>query len=104
MNNPIRFSTNWDDICTPRIGLAKLTRTAFSGGDLRPLWHQLMDKVTEDAAGAGLGMDLSLISQLLGDQPTGLALQLESLAYQRLYRSPCTAAKPTLRVLAFAAV
>ena len=101
---PVTLSARWDEVCTPRIGLADLTRTAFMGGDLRPLWHDLMGKVTEDAAGAGMGMDLSVISQLLGDQPTGLALQQESLMHQRLYQSPCAAATPRLRVLAFAAV
>ena len=104
MSDRVILSANWDEICTSRIGLASLTRTAFGGGDLRPLWHQLMDKVTEDAAGAGMGMDLSVISQLLGDQPTGLALQLESLSHRRLYRLPCGVKRPGLRVLAFAAV
>jgi hypothetical protein len=104
MSETVNLSATWDAICPPRIGLVSLTRTAFTGGDLRPLWHQLMDKVTEDAAGAGMGMDLSVISQLLGDQPTGLALQLESLSHQRLYRSSCGTDRPRLRVLAFAAV
>jgi hypothetical protein len=92
-----------DLLCTPRIGVAQLTRQAFDGKDLRPLWHSLMEKVTDDAAGAGIGMDLSVISQLLGDQPTGLAMQAETLTHQTLFRSPCRAARPSLRVLAFAA-
>ena len=104
MSEGIKLIANWDAVCTPRIGLVSLTRTAFAGGDLRPLWHQLMDQVTEDAAGAGMGMDLSVISQLLGDKPTGLALQLESLSHRRLYRLPCRTNRPGLRVLAFAAV
>ena len=104
MTTSVNLTANWDAICTPRIGLASLTHTAFDGVDLRPLWHQLMGKVTDDAAGAGMGMDLSVISQLLGDQPTGLALQLESLSHRRLFRSPCQAGKTGLRVLAFAAV
>ena len=63
---------------------------AFNGRDLRPLWHALMDKVTDDAAGAGMGMDLSVISQLLGDKPTGLACNSEGHArLPALYRSPC---------------
>jgi hypothetical protein len=94
----------WDGICTPRLGVAKLTRMAFEGQDLRALWHELMEKVIDDAAGAGMGMDLSIIAQLLGDKPTGLAIQNEVLAYQRFYRSPCSASKPRLRVLALAAV
>ena len=98
------FTPHWDDVCTARMGVAQLTQMAFSGKDLRPLWHELMDKVTDDVAGSGIGMDLSVISQLLGDQPTGLALQNESLALHRLYRSPCAKKPARLRVLAFAAV
>lgn len=64
----------------------------------------MMDRVSDDTAGSGIGMDLSVISQLLGDQPTGLSLQDESLALRRLYRSPCAKSPPRLRVLAFAAV
>jgi len=91
------------NIATDRLGVAKLTRLAFAGTDLHPLWHALMEKVTDDAAGAGIGMDLSVIAQLLGDQPTGLAIQKEVLTYQTLFRSPCAASRPGLRVLALAA-
>ncbi|MGC9954880.1 MAG: hypothetical protein ABSD21_11460 [Rhizomicrobium sp.] len=87
--------------CADRIGVARLTKMAFDGVNLRPLWHELMAKVTDDAQGAGSGMDLSIIAQLLGDQATGLAIQKEVLAYQRLFRLPC--ATPRLRVLALAA-
>jgi hypothetical protein len=45
-----------------------------------------------------------VISQLLGDKPTGLAIQKDTLALQRLYHSPCAVERPRLRVLAFAAV
>ncbi|MDE2134001.1 MAG: hypothetical protein KGM97_03305 [Alphaproteobacteria bacterium] len=90
-------------ICCDRIGVAKLTKMAFDGVNLRPLWHELMEKVTDDAEGAGIGMDLSVIAQLLGDQATGLAIQKEVLGYQRLFRSPCATPTPRLRVLALAA-
>jgi hypothetical protein len=103
MSKPLVFTPHWEDVSTSRIGVAQLTEMAFLGKDLRPLWHELMDKVTDDAAGAGMGMDLSVISQLLGDKPTGLALQDETLALRCLFRSPC-AKTPRLRVLAFAAV
>jgi hypothetical protein len=104
MTSSILLSERWDEICTPRMGVAQLTQMAFEGQDMRKLWHELMDKASDDVAGSGLGMDLSVISQLLGDQPTGLAIQMEMLALQRLYRSPCSAASPRLRVLALAAV
>lgn len=89
--------------CADRIGVAKLTKMAFDGFDLRPLWRELMAKATDDPQGAGIGMDLSVIAQLLGDQATGLAIQKEVLGYQRLFRSPGAAPAPRLRVLALAA-
>ena len=104
MTPPILLSKEWDAVCTPRMGVAQLTQMAFARQDLRALWHELMDKATDDVAGSGMGMDLSVISQLLGDQPTGLAIQNDTLALQRLYRSPCNTDKPGLRVLALAAV
>jgi hypothetical protein len=86
-----------------RIGFAKLTTMAFSGIDLRPLQQELMSKVADGTAGAGEGLDLSLISQLLGDKQGGMAIQAEVLAFHQLYRSPCSVEKPKLRVLALAA-
>jgi hypothetical protein len=100
----IALSNLWDDICTPRMGVAQLTQMAFEGRDMRALWHELMETATDDVAGSGTGMDLSVISQLLGDKPTGLAIQKDTLTLQRLYRSPCAVERPRLRVLAFAAV
>jgi hypothetical protein len=90
-------------ICADRIGFAKLTTMAFRGIDLRPLRDALMAKVAGGTAGAGEGLDLSLIAQLLGDKAIGLAIQAEVLAFHQLYRSPCSALKPKLRVLALAA-
>jgi hypothetical protein len=86
-----------------RIGFARLTTMAFGGTDLRPLREQLLAKVADGTAGAGDGLDLSLITQLLGDKPMGLAIQAEVLGFHRLFRSPCSAATPKLRVLALAA-
>ena len=100
----VTLSADWAACCTPRMGVARLTRMAFEGQNLRPLWDTLMDKATDDVAGSGMGMDLSVISQLLGDKDTGLAIQKDTLALQRLYCSPCTAGRPRLRVLALAAV
>ena len=90
-------------LAADRIGFARLTTMAFGGIDLRPLQHHLMSKVADGTAGAGEGLDLSLIAQLLGDKRMGLAIQAEVLAFHQLFRSPCSAAKPKLRVLALAA-
>jgi hypothetical protein len=89
--------------CADRIGFAKLTTMAFGGTDLRPLRDELISKVAGGTAGAGEGLDLSLIAQLLGDKQTGIAIQAEVLAFHQLFRSPCSAEKPKLRVLALAA-
>src|SRR5580700_10798389 len=89
--------------CADRIGFARLTTMAFGGTDLRPLRDQLMLKVAAGTAGAGEGLDLSLIAQLLGDKPTGMAIQAEVLAFHQLFRSPCSVENPNLRVLALAA-
>ena len=89
--------------CADRIGFARLTTMAFGGTDLRPLRDQLISKVVAGTAGAGEGLDLSLIAQLLGDKPTGMAIQAEVLAFHQLFRSPCSSEKPSLRVLALAA-
>jgi hypothetical protein len=89
--------------CADRIGFARLTTMAFVGTDLRPLRDQLMSRVAAGTAGAGEGLDLSLIAQLLGDKPTGMAIQAEVLAFHQLFRSPCPVEKPKLRVLALAA-
>jgi glutathione synthase/RimK-type ligase-like ATP-grasp enzyme len=89
--------------CADRIGFAKLTTMAFDGIDLRPLRDQLIAKVAAGTADAGDGLDLSLIMQLLGDKPTGLAVQADVLAFHQLFRTPCGAQQPKLRVLALAA-
>ena len=89
--------------CADRIGFARLTTMAFGGTDLRPLRDQLIAKVAAGTAGPGEGLDLSLIAQLLGDKPTGMAIQAEVLAFHQLFRSPCSAENPGLRVLALAA-
>jgi hypothetical protein len=89
--------------CADRIGFAKLTTLAFGGTDLRPLRDELIAKVAGGTAGAGDGLDLSLIAQLLGDKQTGIAIQAEVLAFHQLFRSPCLSQKPQLRVLALAA-
>src|SRR4029077_8939299 len=68
-----------------------------------PLRDELISKVAGGSAGAGEGLDLSLITQLLGDRQTGIAIQAEVLAFHQLYRSPCSSEKPKLRVLALAA-
>jgi hypothetical protein len=89
--------------CADRVGLAKLTTMAATGIDLRPLWHALIAKLMDGTIEAGEGLDLSLIAQLLGDKPAGLAIQHEILKSHQLFRSRCSMQQPPLRVLALAA-
>jgi hypothetical protein len=86
-----------------RIGVAALTKMAFDGLDLGPLWNSLLEDVVRTPSNAAAVMDMSVVAQLLGDQPSGLALQSGALKFERLYRSNCSAGKPRLRVLALAA-
>jgi hypothetical protein len=92
-----------EPLCADRIGFARLTTMAFHGIDLRPLRDELMSKVVDGTAGAGEGLDLSLIAQLLGDKQTGLSIQAEVVGFHQLFRSPCAVKQPKLRVLALAA-
>lgn len=86
-----------------RMGLGQLTRMAFNGVDLVPLWQRLMERAEAGMADAGVYLDLSLMAQLAGSKDIGLALQREVLTLQRLFRSPCPSENPRLRVLALAA-
>jgi hypothetical protein len=92
-----------EPLCADRIGMARLAKLAFDGNDLRPMWRELIAKLLDGSADAGEGLDLSLIAQLLGDKQAGLAIQHEILASHQLFRSPCRAKNPRLRVLALAA-
>jgi hypothetical protein len=92
----------WEQACVARLGLAHLTRQAFQGTDLYPLWTEMMDRVTDDAVGAGLGMDLSVIAQLRGDKSTGLAIQRDSLNLHQIFTTTLQPDKSALRVLALA--
>jgi hypothetical protein len=86
-----------------RIGLAKLAKMAFDGADLMPLKQDLTDKIANGTADAGVGLDLSLVLQILGHKQIGLAIQKDVLGSHQLFRSPCAVAQPRLRVLALAA-
>ena len=92
-----------EPFCADRIGFARLTAMAFNGVDLRPLRGELIAKLVGGTAGPGEGLDLSLIAQLLGEKATGLSIQAEVLGFHQLFRSPCSAEPPRLRVLALAA-
>lgn len=92
-----------ESVRKPRIGIARLTKMAFDGTNLVPLWNELVAAVQNNPADAPTLMDMSCIAQLTGDPQTGAALQSRALVQDPLFRSPCAAKAPRLRVLAFAA-
>ena len=87
-SRPLEISEAARAGCANRVGMARLAKMAFDGGS-RPLWAELIAKVLDGTAGAGEGLDLSLIAQLLGDKEAGLAIQAEVLLSHQLFRSPC---------------
>ena len=85
-----------------RIGVAKLTRLAFEGGDLGALWNDLLESTYDQPADTGVIMDLSVLAQILGDPQSGARLQDGALQVDRLYRMPPESGTPRLRLLALA--
>jgi len=102
-NKPLDIAEAARTDCVDRIGMARLAKLAFDGGDLRPIWAEVSARLLNGEADAGEGLDLSLIAQLLGHKQTGLSIQQEVLASHRLFRSPCLSQSPKMRVLALAA-
>ncbi|HXZ00761.1 MAG TPA: hypothetical protein VEI03_12225 [Stellaceae bacterium] len=91
-----------DKRATP-IGVARLSKMMFDGRDLTPIWRELVNKYIYQREDAAALMDLATVEQLFGNREDGLARQADALAIERVYRSPCAAARPGLRLLAFAA-
>jgi hypothetical protein len=94
-----------DDTAPPvLIGLAALTKLAFDSADLTPMAQRLVTRVQAAPRDAAALLDLSVLTQLLGDRDRGLALQMEALTLQQIYPHPVAgAAAPGLRLLAFVA-
>lgn len=84
--------------------LAMLFKTAFDGGDLRPLRDRMIAQSRSNPVDAAAALiSLCTIEQLLGNQAFGLEHQAEALGLHRLYRSSWPASPNALRVLAFKA-
>ena len=62
-----------------RLGVARLTKAAYAGVDLTPLWTELRERVVRDSTDAGALMDLSVIAQLTGNAPFGELCQQRPL-------------------------
>jgi hypothetical protein len=85
------------------LGVARLSRMAFDGVDLNPVWHDLLQRFVYEPEDAVALMDLSVVEQIFGNREVGIAHQARALEIQRVYPSRCTSPSPSLRVLAFAA-
>src|SRR3984885_8766890 len=85
------------------MGVARLSKLAFDGADLKPLWRELVDRYVAGTGDAATLMDMATLQQLFGNVDGGVACQQQALDRPRLYRSPCAAATPALRLLALAA-
>jgi len=92
-----------EDEAKQPIGIARLSKLAFDGADLKPLWKDLVDRYVSGAGDAATLMDMATLQQLFGNVEGGVACQQQALERHQLYRSPCAAATPALRLLALAA-
>ena len=83
------------------IGLAALSRLAFHGGDLQPLFAALLARVNDRPDDAPAMMDVATLLLLSGDRANGLAVQGQALAQRAMFRR--AGAAGALRVLAIMA-
>jgi glutathione synthase/RimK-type ligase-like ATP-grasp enzyme len=93
----------WQQPADQPLGIAKLSKLAFDGVDLTPLHSQLVTKYIFEPDNAAALIDLSTIEQLFGNDRDGVARQGEALMLRQVFHSPCSTAKPALRLLALAA-
>lgn len=79
-------------------GLAPLARMAFAGADLRPVKAGLLNRLRQNENDANALMDLSTVSQLMGQLRLGLYMQAFALDLQQMYRV-ASATGPGIRLL-----
>jgi hypothetical protein len=70
------------------IGLAALSRLAFEGGDLQPLFAELQARAGAADPDPAAMMDAATLLLLSGDRDNGLAVQDLALSHRRLYVRP----------------
>jgi len=85
------------------IGVATLSKMAFDGEDLNPIWETLVHRFVYEPDDAAALMDLSIIEQIFGNREIGISHQTRALEIRQLYPSRCAVTPPSLRLLAFAA-
>ena len=100
MNNITQLPVKYP--VSKRIGIAKLTTSAFAGEELVNLATRLLISLSINPQDAGALMDLSFIEQLKGNHEVGLEYQAMALEISQVYQSQ-TAKEGGLRLLALAA-
>lgn len=87
----------------PLVGLAALARIAFAGADLNPVKKQLLERLQKDENDANALLDLSTVSQLMGQRQLGLSLQAFALGLRQVFRAPGALDSAGVRLLAILA-
>ena len=90
-----------DDSQLPLIGLAKLAKIAFAGGDLTSLGSRLLGHTERNPRDANALMDLSIVLHLTGQREMALDIQTQALMLQPLYSLEADHQPARVRLLAF---
>src|SRR5450631_1882909 len=70
---------------TELIGLGRLAKVVFQGGDLSQEREQLLERLARDENDASAMMDLSTIMHLTGNRDCGLQLQERALQLRSVF-------------------
>ena len=76
-----------ESISQTRMGLAKLTRMAFSGQDIAHTSSDLLISLAQNPNNAGALMDLAIIEQLKGNMAQGMEYQISALQKCRVFKT-----------------
>ncbi|MGN6551097.1 MAG: tetratricopeptide repeat-containing protein [Pararhizobium sp.] len=70
----------------PLIGVSRLMRLAYRGGDVKSVWDRLMARALADPTDAPALMDLSVLLQARGEREAALSLQKNAIDMQPVFR------------------
>jgi len=84
---------------TPFLGLAPFLRRNLAGVDLLPITREMLAQAQREPGDANLWMNLSIAMLSLGQRESGLAVQTQALALQRVYHLAASRQPARLRLL-----
>src|SRR5450830_1486000 len=84
---------------TPYLGLAPFLRMSIAGTELQPMGQAMLARANITNDDANLLMNLSIVTQCLGQRELGLAIQNQALALQRVYHLAASEQPARLRLL-----